>query len=128
MSEPLLGKVLNLGKSDIIQSVSQGGADAAIDWRGISNYIKTNRTKHTITQGEITAGAAELFVVWATPFADANYTMAQAITNIVERETNDYSPGDNHLVTAAGFDSVIYIGPGAVAGDIITLHTIAIHD
>jgi hypothetical protein len=124
----LLGVLMNLGKSDIIQSVSPGGADAAIDWRGISNYIKTVRTSHVVTSGEVAAGAAEIIVVFATPFADANYTLSQAVSCNIERPTNDYSPGDNHLLAATGFDAVIYLGPGATAGDIVTLHIIVIHD
>ena len=64
-------------------------------------------------------------------FPDALYTLAQAVTHpdVPLDLGNDYSPGDNHLMTGAGFTAQIYVNGGvAQAGDVIFLNTIAIHD
>jgi len=92
--------------------------------------FRTNRTIYHITAADLVAGYANIPVVWGTPFANAAYTIAQAITDDGPLDLgNDVSPGDNHLVTGAGFTAQIYVN-GAVAtdGQVITLNTIGIHD
>lgn len=130
VKQALLGKIINLGKDDLVQSVGQGGNDAAIDWRGISNYFQTNQTAYTITQNDVNAGYAVITVTWATPFADTDYVVVQGIhdTTVGGATSNDYSPGDVHNLTASGFSSAIYVGPGSAAGEIVQLWSLAIHN
>jgi hypothetical protein len=91
--------------------------------------IRTNRTVYHITAPDVAAGYADIPVVWAVPFPDVAYTIAQAITQDGPLDLiNDFSPGDNHLVTGAGFTAQIYVNAAAVAGTVIILHTIGIHD
>jgi hypothetical protein len=102
-------------------------------FRGENVYpsnIKVNRTSHLVTQAEVTQGWLQIAVKWDPPFPDANYTMAQTITNPGALDNNnDYSIGDNHLVTASGFTQEAYVNSGAAsAGATIILNTIAIHD
>ena len=97
---------------------------------GPSGQIQTVRTSYTVTQTDVNNGYANIPVVFKTPFADTNYTMAQTITQTgVLDSGNDYSIGDNHLLTGSGFTAQIYVNSGvAVASTVIVLNTIAIHD
>lgn len=91
--------------------------------------IRTNRTVYHITLADIAAGYANIPVAWAIPFPDVAYTIAQAITQDGPLDLlNDFTPGDNHLVTGAGFTAQIYVNAGAVDGTVLVLHTIGIHD
>jgi hypothetical protein len=91
--------------------------------------FRTNRTNHEITAPEIAAGVANIPVLFSVPFADLNYTCAQAIfQNGALEAFNDFSAGDNHLKASTGFTAQIYVNGAAVAGTIVTLHTIAIRD
>jgi hypothetical protein len=92
--------------------------------------IRTNRTVYHITAPDVAAGFANVPVVFAPAFADALYTIAQAITRDGALDLFDvYAPGDNHLIAAAGFTAQIRVNTvTAVAGDVIILNTIAIHD
>lgn len=91
--------------------------------------FRTNRTRYQITGADVIAGYANIPVVWAPPFADAAYTIAQAITQDGPLEVlNDVSPGDNHLLNGAGFTAQIYVNAGATVGAFIFLNTIGIHD
>jgi|GEM_PF-5498723 len=97
---------------------------------GPSGLIKTNRTQYTVTQTDVNNGWADITVTFSTPFPDTNYTVAQGITRPVPPDhNNDYSTGDCHSVTAAGFVAEIYVNSSvALANDVIVLNTIAIHD
>ena len=91
--------------------------------------IKTNRTNYTIQSADVTAGFAQFAVTWSVAFADANYTVAQAISDAGAIEGNDYSPGDMHSFAAGGYTAVIYVNSAsALAGTVITLNSIGIHD
>jgi hypothetical protein len=96
---------------------------------GPSGLIQTVRTTYTITQTDINNGYANIPIVFPIPFADTNYTISQAITNSAALDViNAVSPGENHLVTASGMTAQIYVNGATTPGDVITLHTIAIHD
>jgi hypothetical protein len=101
-------------------------------FRGENVYprnIKVNRTTYVITDTDKSTGYANIAVTWETPFPDANYTLAQGITNLAALDTiNAVSSGENHLVTASGFTAQIYVNGSAITGDSIVLNTIAIHD
>ena len=126
----LLAVLFNPYKDDLIQSVTPGGHDASIDWRGVSNHIKTVRTPHVVTQAEINALEAHIQVTWSTPFADANYTVTWSIEDTISTVDSDYVPGDTHAIVASGFLAVILIGIATVppAGALLNIHAIAIHD
>ena len=103
---------------------------ATVPVNSLSSPFRTNRTIYHITAADLVAGYANIPVVWSVPFADAAYTIAQAITQDGPLELgNDVSPGDNHLLTGAGFTAQIYVNGGvATDGQVIILNTIAIHD
>lgn len=127
----LLAVLFNPYKDDLIQSVTPGGHDASIDWRGISNHIKTARITHVITQGEIDQAWAVISVTWPTAFSDANYTATWSVRDVQTDNTDaDYVPGDMHNTTAAGFDAVLLVGIYAipVAGETVIINAMAIHD
>lgn len=92
--------------------------------------IRTNRTIYHITAPDVVAGFANVPVVFVPAFADAAYTIAQAIMRDSALDLADvYGPGDNHLIAAAGFTAQIRVNTAtAIAGDVIILNTIAIHD
>jgi hypothetical protein len=98
---------------------------------GPSGLMQIVRTSYTITQTDLNNGFANIPCVFKTPFADTNYTLVgQTITQTGALENgNDYSPGDNHLLTALGFTAQIYVnGSVATLGTTIVLNTLAIHD
>ena len=89
------------------------------------------RVAHTITQGEVDAGfAGPIAVLFDVPFADANYTVSQAINDTTGggATSNDYSPGDYHDKATTGFNTAIYVGPGAAANEVVVIECICIHD
>jgi hypothetical protein len=98
---------------------------------GPSGLIQTVRTSYTITQNDVNNGYANIPCTFKTAYPDANYTLTgQTITQTGALDNgNDFSPGDNHLLTATGFTAQIYVnGSVATAGMVIVLHTSAIHD
>jgi hypothetical protein len=131
MSKPsLLGTLMNFGKSDIVQSVTPGGADAAIDYRGVSSYIKTQRTSYIVTSQDISNNFIVVSVVWPTPFADANYTVVMSLEDVSGKPpaAADFFQNDIHDKTAAGFLGIFDTGGDSQAGDECIIHAIAIHD
>ena len=93
--------------------------------------FKTARHRYVITSNDVSNGVtAPIFFTFATPFADANYTIAQSINDLTAggSNSNDYSPGDFHDKAGTGFNTVVYVGPGALAGEVIEINCIAIHD
>ena len=97
----------------------------------LSAKFRTKRVSHTITQGEVDAGfAGPIAITWDTSFPDASYTVGQAIqdTTAGGASSNDYSPGDFHDLANTGFNTAIYVGPGAAAGEVVVIHSIGIHD
>jgi hypothetical protein len=101
-------------------------------FRGENVYplnVKTNRTAYVVTNTDKSNGYANIAVVWDSPFPDANYTIAQGITQTTALENlNDVSPGDNHLVTRYGFTAQIYVNSSISGNPTIYLNSIGIHD
>lgn len=128
--DALLGSVTNLGKSDLIHSIAPGGADAAVDYRGISNYIQTVRISYTWTSTDTSNGYAIVPVVWKIPFADTNYTSMWGVNDLDFIEDISYWTGDMHNKIASGFNAVVYsYSPGqGTPGDILIVNAIGIHD
>lgn len=136
MKQALLGRLINFGKDDMVQSVGQGGNDSAVDFRGISNYIKAQRVLYTITSNDVSSGqTGAIQITWAVPFADSNYTLTASL-NLVSFSGGTFvqvSPGytlrSASLPNASGFQIVIGINEEfATAGDILNVAAIAIHD
>ena len=93
--------------------------------------IKTVRAPHVVTQAEIDQAWAVIPVKWPVPFMDSNYTVIWSVIDIQNDNTDaDYSIGDTHFLTAAGFSAVVLVGIYSipVAGEIIFINAIGIHD
>lgn len=112
MKYALLGKVINLSQNDIIQCVTPGDHDIAIDYRGISSSIKTAHFNYVVTAADVLQSFASVPVVWDTPFADTNYTPVFGVEDLGVSGTDlpslDYAPGDMHHKTASGIMCVVY--------------------
>lgn len=93
--------------------------------------IQTVRVLYNVTQADVNNGVtARIQVNFPEGFADSNYTIGMAIEDLTGggSNTNDYSPGDMHDLVPGGFNTVVYVGPGAASGEVIKIHVVAIHD
>jgi hypothetical protein len=87
--------------------------------------IQTMRQTHTLTAGEQSQGYFALDFVLPFAFADTNYTISIAIEQepgvgqIYTCNVYGKTASDFHVHVSNGFDT---------AGDVVTVHAVAIHD
>lgn len=94
---------------------------------GAARIVKTKRLQYVVQSADVIALRVDVDVPWDTPFTDLNYTADQNVEVIAPAVADNYAVNgftrDVNKVTVA-----VLIGGTAAAGDVIVVHSHAIHD